>query len=181
VYTRGQAILLRDPNDPSGGNLRIRPDELRAFVRRARDGKLGDVCAPAQVPELSPREGSPPDSQVDAEDRLSLRMERNPDWYNRQIGLENHRDKLKTRQMLRDLVFYGGLMGLSAVITYLLREAHFAAADAVRFGIVSYISCLGGTGAYRLIALFTQKIPNSIRNRGAVSRDSDIQGLSQEH
>jgi hypothetical protein len=174
VHAQGEAIVLRDSTDPSGSDLRIGTDEFRTFVHRARDGEFDDLCGPrSQNPGLSPREEHPPVSQVDAEDRLSVRVERNPQWYARQVRYEDHRDSLRTRQMWRDLVFSGGLMAVSAVIAYMLKEGHFATADAVRFGIVTYVSSLGGTGIYRLIALFTEKLPNSRPTRDPIDRDSD--------
>jgi Domain of unknown function (DUF397) len=181
VSVQGRMIMLRHSKDPAAGVLCYTVEEFQSFLRGVQTGEFDDLCGVGlSLPGPTPREDRPPESQVDADDRLSVRVERNPEWCKRQMMFENHRDKLKTRQMYRDLVFYSGLMALSAVMAYLLKRAHFPESDAVHFAMVAFISTVAGAGLGRLVSKLKRGNASSHLRHNATHLDSEDRDPSPE-
>jgi uncharacterized PurR-regulated membrane protein YhhQ (DUF165 family) len=93
---------------------------------------------------------------VDAEDRRDGRATMSSENLARLIELEKHRNWLQWQHMFRNLVFYGGIIAVTAAFAVLLTVAHFSAEEATR--IVTY-GLVGALGGYGLSSLKTKILP----------------------
>jgi hypothetical protein len=181
ILLRDRTIQLRDRTDPNGRILRYTPEEFRSFVFRVRSGEFDEICGVGNGGhELGPREGIAPSSQFDADDRLSIRVQINPEWCRRQIAFENHRDMLKARQLWRHLICYCGLMSLSAIIAVLLKAERFPIADAINFGIAVFISSASGTGLAALVGWRERRSTQATRDAISFNHDLAVRARAAE-
>jgi hypothetical protein len=145
-------VNVADPN--SAGFGEITHKQPPSSTQRAPNGSNRSRLRAQSAVELSPsspsqlpwREHIPPGTQLDAEDRRDGRATASPESLALQIVLENHRNRLQWQHMFRNLVFYGGIVALSAAFAFLLTVAHFSAQEATRITTYGLIGALGGYG-----------------------------------
>jgi hypothetical protein len=109
----------------------------------------------------TPRENTPPRDELDATDRLNIRTTRSVETLEIQIKLDNHREWLAWLRTIRYLIFYGGLVALTAAFALGLKYANVPPQDIAK---LTFLALASGISGYGLRAL-TGKIRNAISSR----------------
>jgi hypothetical protein len=168
---------IADPNSVEPGNVahQAHPSEVReASVEsngsrsRARQTR---ASSSSTLHQSLWREDIPPTTQLDADDRRDGRATTSPDSLALQIQLEKHRNWLQWQQVFRGLVFYGGIIGLTATFAFMLDIAHFSSQESAHILTYGLISALGG---YGIRSLATKLLSRSSRGR----KENQDQSLS---
>lgn len=156
-------VNVADPNS-AGFDEVIRHQPTPSKTRKAQSGSNGSRPQAKHAPEPSPslprqsawRENIPPKTILDAEDRRDGRATMSSEDLALLIELEKHRNWLQWQHMFRNLVFYGGIIALTAAFAFLLTIAHFSAQEATRITTYGLVGALGG---YGLSSLRTKILP----------------------
>ena len=120
----------------------------------------------ADLLAATPREKMPPKNELDADDRRDIRATRSLEALEIQIKLERHRDWLEWQRTKRYLVFYGGLMALTAAFVLGLKYADVPPQDIAK---LAFLTIASGISGYGLRAL-TTKIWYAISSRDTSSQ-----------
>jgi hypothetical protein len=154
---------IADPNSAGFDEVTHQPTPSKS--RTAQSCPNGSVphAKPAVGASPSPpgaqqpwRVNTPPRTLLDAEDRRDGRATTSPKSLALLIELEQHRNRLQWHHMFRNLVFYGGIIALTAAFAFLLTVAHFSAQEATRITTYGLVGALGG---YGLSSLKTKILP----------------------